>query len=212
LGTNAAGSAFKPETGEQYEVGIKYQPKNQNSLVTLAFFDLTRENFLTSDPTTFANVQRGEARSRGIELEGVASFDIGLNLTAGYTYLDAKVTKSSFADEVGEPLEYAPNHKATLWADYTVPSGVAKGWGIGGGARYTGPSFGNSFAARNNIEIPGYVLFDATVHYGWKQFQFAVNLQNMLDKEYVATAFTSGGDFATFGSRRVVTGSIKYSF
>jgi iron complex outermembrane receptor protein len=209
LGTDANGTPFQPETGEQFEFGFKYQPKNQNSFITLAYFDLTRQNFLTTNPVTFANVQRGEARSRGVELEGVASFDNGLNLTASYAYLDAKVTKSSIADEVGEHLEYVPNHKATVWADYTAPSGMAKGWGIGGGARFIGSSFGSSYAARNTTEIPGYVLFDATVHYNWKQFQFAVNLQNMLDKDYVATSF---GDSASFGARRVVTVSIKYSF
>ncbi|MGZ5620130.1 MAG: hypothetical protein ACXWFG_04620 [Methylobacter sp.] len=40
------------------------------------------------------------------------------------------MTKSSFANEVGEPLEYVPNHKATLWAGYyTVQPGIAKGRG-----------------------------------------------------------------------------------
>jgi len=210
LGKDAlTGTAFKPETGEQYEFGVKYQPKNQNSFITLAYFDLTRQNFLTLDPISFLNVQKGEAHSRGVELEGVASFENGLNLTAGYSYLDAKVTKSSFASEVGEPLEYVPNHKATLWADYTVPSGPAKGWGIGGGTRYIGSSYGNTYYARNTIEVPSYVLFDTTVHYTWKQFQLAFNMQNVLDKEHVATAF---GDSAAYGARRVVTGSIKYSF
>lgn len=210
LGKDAlTGTPFKPETGEQYEFGVKYQPKNQNSFITLAYFDLTRQNFLTLDPISFLNVQKGEAHSRGVELEGVASFDNGLNLTAGYSYLDAKVTKSSFASEVGEPLEYVPNHKATLWADYTVPSGPAKGWGIGGGTRYIGSSYGNTYYDRNTIEVPSYVLFDATVHYTWKQFQLAFNMQNVFDKEHVTTAF---GDSATYGARRVVTGSIKYSF
>jgi len=209
LGSDAAGNAFKPETGEQYEFGVKFQPKHQNSFITLAYFDLTRQNFLTLDAITFQNVQRGEAHSRGVELEGVASFDNGLNLTAGYSWLDATVTKSSFADEVGEPLEYVPEHKATVWADYTIPTGPAKGFGLGGGARYTGKSFGNTYYARNTTKIPDYVLFDATVHYTWKQLQLAVNLQNVFDKTYVATSF---GDFATYGARRVVTGSIKYSF
>ncbi|MDI1279314.1 TonB-dependent siderophore receptor [Methylobacter sp.] len=212
LGTDAAGKALKPETGEQYEFGVKFQPKNQNSFVTLAYFDLTRTDFLTPDPITYANVQRGEANSRGVELEGVASLDNGLNLTANYTYLNANVTKSSFAAEVGEQLEYTPEHKASAWADYTVPTGIAKGWGVGGGARFIGTSFGNSYAAKNTIEVPSTVLFDASTHYNWKQFQFSINLQNALDKEYVATAFTSGGEFATFGPRRVVTSSIKYSF
>ncbi|WP_181050079.1 TonB-dependent siderophore receptor [Methylobacter tundripaludum] len=100
LCTDAGGKALKPETGEQYEFGVKFQPKNQNSFITLAYFDLTRTDFLTPDPITYTNVQRGEANSRGAELEGVASLDNGLNLTANYTYLNTNVTKSSFAAEV----------------------------------------------------------------------------------------------------------------
>lgn len=210
LGTDlVTGTPFKPETGEQYEFGIKYQPKNQNSFISLAYFDLTRENFLTLDPVSFQSVQRGEAHSNGVELEGLASFDNGLNLTASYSYLNAKVTKSSFASEVGEPLEYVPKHKATLWADYTVPSGMAKGWGIGGGVRYIGTSFGNTYYDRNTTEIPGYVLFDATMHYQWNQIKLVFNMQNVLDKEHVTTSFD---DFTTYGARRMVTGSIQYSF
>lgn len=212
IGSDASDNAFSPETGEQYEFGIKYEPSGYNSFISLAYFDLTRKNFLTPDPITFVNVQRGEARSRGFEVEGLASFDNGLNITGNYTYLDAEVTKSSFVEEIGEPLEYAPEHKASLWADYSIQGGAAKGWGIGGGVRYLGASFGNSYAARNDINIPGVVLFDAALHYRWRHFQFSVNMQNLLDKEYIATAFTSGGDFATFGPRRMVTGSIKYSF
>lgn len=87
-----------------------------------------------------------------------------------------------------------------------------KGWGFGAGVRYIGSSFGNSFAAENTIKIPSVTLVDAALHYDWHPFQFAVNAHNLFDKEYVATAFTSGGEFATFGQRRVVIGSIKYLF
>ncbi|TIP97701.1 MAG: TonB-dependent receptor, partial [Mesorhizobium sp.] len=48
IGTDTNGEAFKPETGEQYEVGVKYQPEGWNSFVTVAAFDLTRENVVRS--------------------------------------------------------------------------------------------------------------------------------------------------------------------
>lgn len=215
--TDFDGNLFKPETAKQYEFGVKYQPKGQSGYVNLAYFDLTRQNYLTSDPVTFANVQRGQAHTSGVELEGVASLQNGLDLTASYTYLYSEVQKSTFADEIGEQLEYTPTHKATLWADYTVPAGPAKGFGIGGGARYTGPSVGNTYYAKNDINIPGYVLFDAALHYDVKvrgeKFRLAFNMQNVFDKEYVATAFGSfGNDSATYGLRRMVTGSIQYQF
>ena len=211
LGTDPSGAPFKPETGHQYEVGVKYQPRGAKSFASIAYFDLTRSDFLTTDPVTFANVQRGEARSRGVELEGLASFDSGLDLIASYTYLDAEVTQSSFPVEVGEPLEYASKHKASLWAHYAF-RGDARGWGLGGGMRYIGSSFGNSFGARNTVKVPDVTLFDAAVHYDWRQLRFAVNAHNLLDKEYIASAFTAGGLFATFGQRRTITASVRYRF
>jgi iron complex outermembrane receptor protein len=43
LGTNnVAGVQFAPETAQQYEVGLKYQPNGTKALVTFAASDLTR--------------------------------------------------------------------------------------------------------------------------------------------------------------------------
>lgn len=209
LGTDPSGQPFQPETGRQYEAGVKYQPPGRDAFATLALFDLTRKNFLTTDPSTSANVQRGEARSRGVEIEGVASLAAGLKLIAGYTYLDAEITESSVPAEVGEPLDYASKHKASLWADYT-PQGESNGWGFGGGARYIGSSYVASSSARNTVEVPSVTLFDALARYDWQRFQFALNVHNVFDKEYIASAFTSGGLFATYGQRRTVIGSVKY--
>ncbi len=213
LGTDASGNAFQPETGEQYEFGLKYQPKNHNIFASLAYFDLTREKYLSTNPVTFQQFQRGEAHSQGVELEAKAGFDNGLDLSLSYAYTDGKITQSAAESEIGEPLEYTPNHKATLWADYTAPTGIMKGWGVGGGVRYIGDSFGSQFGDRNATHVPGVVLFDAALHYDWKPLRFSVNLQNALDEKYVATAFSSGSqEWATYGARRLVMGSIQYNF
>ena len=49
-GTDTGGSAFEPSEGEQFELGIKYQPPRSNSLVTLSVFDLTQTNLAVTDP------------------------------------------------------------------------------------------------------------------------------------------------------------------
>src|SRR3546814_3355768 len=50
--------------------GLKYQPPGSNSLFTAAVFDLTRSNLKTGDPAHSGfDVQTGEARARGLELE-----------------------------------------------------------------------------------------------------------------------------------------------
>lgn len=48
-GTAFDGSAFQPERGTQYEVGVKADLNDRLS-ATLAFYDLTRSNVLTNDP------------------------------------------------------------------------------------------------------------------------------------------------------------------
>ena len=213
LGTDALGNAFQPETGEQYEFGLKYEPKGQNIFLSAAYFDLTRQNYLTSNPITFQQLQRGEAHSQGVELEGKAGFENGLDLTLSYAFTDGEITDSAAATEIGEPLEYTPDHKVTAWADYTQQIGLMKEWGLGGGIRYIGDSFGSQFAGKNATRVPGVVLFDAAVHYDWKPFRFAVNLQNALDENYIATAFSSGSqEWATYGARRLVMGSVQYNF
>ena len=78
LVVNPAGTPFEPEKGEQYEVGVKYQPVGWNSFITVSLFDLTMNNSIRY--VGFDPVQTGEIHSRGIEFEGVASLDTGLDL------------------------------------------------------------------------------------------------------------------------------------
>jgi iron complex outermembrane receptor protein len=42
IGTDFFGNPFEPTTGQQYEVGIKYQPQGFNGFITLAGFQLTQ--------------------------------------------------------------------------------------------------------------------------------------------------------------------------
>jgi iron complex outermembrane receptor protein len=82
LGTDFFGNPFEPETGEQYEAGLKYQPPRMlELLVTFAAFDLARQTVVTADPENLLNqIQTGEIRSKGLELEAVASLPWGLDL------------------------------------------------------------------------------------------------------------------------------------
>ena len=53
-------------TGQQHEVGVRYQPPGVNALFTAAAFDLRRQNVLTTDPQDIRyQVQTGEIRARG---------------------------------------------------------------------------------------------------------------------------------------------------
>lgn len=205
-GTDSGGNAFEPETGQQYEIGVKYQPPGRKSFITAAYFDLTRQNFTETDPATFFSVQTGEARSRGVEVSAVASLASGLDLIASFTHFDLEITESANPAEIGATPGQTPETTASLWADYTVQSGPLQGFGVGAGVRYIGPTFVD---VPNTIEAPSVTLADAALSYERGALKLALNVQNLFDEEYIASCFVRGGTFCTYGTTRNVVGSVK---
>jgi iron complex outermembrane receptor protein len=210
VGTDAGGKPFEPETGRQVEAGVKFQPNlpkesGVDAFVTLSAFKIWQQNVLTTDPSdTNFKVQTGEVQSRGIEVEGVAKFDFGLDLVAAYALTDPEITKST--DGVAGNAPYGiPKHKASLWADYTIQQGALADLGFGFGMRYTGETWGND---ANTFKVPDFALFDAALHYDWNDVRFQVNATNLFDKRYVSPCF---GDAAGcyYGERLQVIGSVK---
>lgn len=213
------GSYFRPTEGEQYEVGIKYEPPGHNSFITLSVYDLTQKNVTTTDPTNPSfQVQTGEQRSRGIELEGKTELARGLDLIASYTYTDAEVTKANpvgsdataYSLEGNVPIS-VPKDTASLWVDYSVQGGPLAGLGMGVGQRYVG----SSYNARNTVKVPHYTLTDASVRYelahlseDLRGVSVDVSASNLFDKRYFTPGFYEQTVF--YGNRRSVIGSLTY--
>jgi iron complex outermembrane receptor protein len=201
IGTDATGHVFTPSTGVQYEAGIKYQPKGITGLFTVAAYQLTQQNALTPDPNP-ANigfsVQTGEIRVRGFEAEGVTRLNSNLSINVTFTYTDPIVTKSNGPD-LNQQVPLVPKTQASALADYTIRTGPLAGFGFGGGVRYTGASFGDSY---NQWETPSYTLFDAILHYDTNAWHAAINANNLFDKRYVTTC--GSADFCYLGSRQTV--------
>lgn len=204
-GTNAQSQPFEPETGTQYEVGIKYQPDGFESFASVALFDITRQNVTTSDPANPGfQIQTGEVRSQGIELEAQARLDEGLDLIGAYSYTDAQVTKSNGTD-LGRRPAYEPRHLASGWLDYTLQDGALEGLGAGAGVRYVGRTYSSDGA----IKMPSFTLVDAALHYEWEAFDVALNVTNLFDKRYLTRCFTVG---CYIGDARTVRLSATYEW
>ncbi|MBP0599796.1 TonB-dependent siderophore receptor [Herbaspirillum sp. LeCh32-8] len=183
-GSDFFGTPFEPSKAKQYEVGIKYQPADQKSLFTAAVFDLTKTNVLTSDPLhTNFSVPTGEVRSRGVELEAKGEIARGLNITAAYTYTQVENTKNTTANLQGKTPILVPRHAASLWMDYTVQAGALAGLGLGGGARYTGRNYAN---AVNTVQNASVTVFDAVLHFTSGRWRYALNVNNLTNKEYTS--------------------------
>ncbi len=207
LGTNPEGESFDPELGEQVEVGLKYEP-SASTLMSVAWFDLTRENFTQFDPETFLQVQTGEVNSQGYELEAAHRLSMGLELSVSYTDLDVEVVESIVAEEIGEELTQVPDRMASVWASYAFERGALEGLGLGLGVRHVSSSYGN---IPNTLESPDVTLVDLELHYDWDDLRFQLNAHNLLDEEYISSTFVRGtSEFATFGPTQRITASLQY--
>ena len=216
-GTDKNGNAFKPNTAQQREVGVKFQPPGLDALFTLAWFDITQKNVVTY-ANALTSYQTGEQRSRGLEFETKMAVSDNINLTGAFTYTKAEVTRSLAAD-VGQRPIGIPDYTASLWADYTFRSGLMQGLTVGSGGRYVGETVGgyspNVYSASAvRLDAPGYTVFDAAIGYDFgKRFgnlsglSTRLSVNNLFDKSYVTCL---SNNFCNYGNERVVNLSVNY--
>ena len=160
---------MQPETGRQYELGIRYEPPGGRSRYSAAVFDLRRRNYITYTPD-FLPRQTGEVQVRGLELEAAFRPLTQMNVVAAYTYTPkAEITASSTPSEIGKQMQAVSRNQFALWTDYRFESGIK----IGLGARYTGPNRGYLESAAE--KLPGYTLFDAMVAVSYTHLTLPTN-------------------------------------
>lgn len=178
----ATDKAFTPETAQQQEIGLRYQPVGTNDSYSIAAFNLRRQNYITSDPATTQPRQTGEITVRGLELEALFSPMKNLQLTASYAWTPkAEVTASSNPSELGHNTNGVSKQMGSLWAEYKITSRLKAGLG----ARYIGPNHGYNDSAP--AKVPGYALFDALLGYEIDHWSFRLNIRNLTDKTYFAS-------------------------
>ncbi|WP_208949980.1 ferrichrome porin FhuA [Rahnella sp. ChDrAdgB13] len=210
-GADFSGNTFTPSKGRQYEAGVKYVPKDMPVVVTGSVYQLTKTNNLMSDPAhVFSSIQGGEIRSRGVELEAKAAVNANINMTASYTYTQAEYTKDTTLK--GNTPEQVPKHMASLWGDYTFYDGILSGLTVGTGGRFLGSSYGDP---ANTFKVGSATVMDAVVKYDLGRFglngsSVAVNVNNLLDREYVASCFATYGCF--YGAERQVVATATFRF
>lgn len=206
--------SLKPTEGKQWELGIKYQPPGSKTLLSAAVYNLTQENVAVT--TTVGSVpitsQTGEVKVKGLELEATSDVTDNLKLIAAYTLAKSEVQKGDFK---GNRLQLMPNQQASLWADYTWHAGVLDGFGVGGGVRYTGNTYGdqgNTWLGKADA----YTVFDASVHYdlgrldnSLKGASLALNATNLFDKDYISTCDSF---YCYYGDQRSVVASATYKW
>lgn len=215
VGTGApqrGGKSFEPTEGEQYEVGVKYQPY-EKTLITASVYQVKQKNVRTQDLLyPDYEIQSGEVRSRGVELEVKSSLD-NVDILAAASYMDSIYTKGNWGEE-GNRNEAQSPVSATLWVDYHFNQAVIDGLTFGAGARYTGRKPGDMY---NTFDVPSFVVYDATLRYDLGRLdhslagvQTSLNVQNIFDREYVSECNYAFGCY--YGQARVASLDVSYDW
>lgn len=196
-----------PQTGKQYEVGVKYSPMGMNALFSAAVYDLTQENVAIAVVLPSGIIEQqtvGESHIRGLDLEGKAQITQNVSLIGAYSYMDSEVVRGSLYDGTslkGNAFTTAPKHSASLWSYYDVPGTDVS---VGLGARYVGAYYLN---AANTGKSDGATLFDAAFKYKiTKGTDLAVNVSNLLNEQHVVGTGTAN----YYNPAREVTAKLSY--
>ncbi|WP_430469520.1 TonB-dependent siderophore receptor [Thalassospira lucentensis] len=209
--SDSNGDPIEPTEGTQYEAGIKYQPEGDDILLSAAVFDIRQDNVALYNSTTTAYDPAGSLESRGLELEARGRVNDNIDLIASYTYTDTQYDAPGDSKD-GKQSMQVPEHMASLWGHYQFLSGPLNGLGLGGGVRYVGETWAN---VTNTQKVPDYAVLDFALNYdlayvGFDDLDFRLNVNNLLDEEYVASCYTLANCY--FGDARSIVGTLRYKF
>ncbi|QFQ88770.1 TonB-dependent siderophore receptor [Paracoccus kondratievae] len=203
---------FKPTTGQQYEIGVKYQPAGQNAFISLSAYDLKQQNVPSWDQLGVAH-QTGEIHVRGVELEAKATLLDSLDIIAAASYTDSVYSETE-DDTQGNKVRYMPPVSASLWAKYNFHTGPFAGLGVGAGVRYSGSGYGDD---ANSFKYPSYTVFDANLSYEFGSrnpdldgLLLNVTATNLFDRRYVSGCSYLNGCF--YGQGRTIAANLNYRF
>lgn len=206
---------FPPETGTQYEGGVKTQFFHKHVSASTAFFNITKTNVLTLLPGGIFAVPLGEIRSRGVELDVTGQLNRNWNVVGTYDHDDAIVVKgsnvSAFSPAApGNRLESVPANAGNLWLKYDFLRRL-NGLSLGAGVASIGQRQGDN---ANDFQLSGYARFDAMIGYHFspeflpraRNLTLQLNVRNLLDKTY----YESSTGFGTYSPDPTVNSRITF--
>lgn len=202
-----------PEQTENFEIGAKWSLNGGKLLATASAFRIIKSDVMEANEDSYSSL--GHLNTGGNEVEGV-EFSLAGNLTeklmmsAGIALMNAKVTDSYDAENVGKTLSNFADNSASLHMKYQVTPKLA----LGGTATYESERFVGQPDSAGNEErpVPAYTVFDAFASYSVdRDTTVRLNVGNVFDKDYYLAGYRSGG-FLYMGDARSAQLTLEHNF
>lgn len=172
-----------PEQAVNYEVGARWDVAPALT-ASAAVFRLDRDDVRSPDPLNPGFfVKTGQQRTEGVELGLQGDITPAWKVHAGYAWLDGQITQTTASAAAGARLQLVPRNALSVWNRVDL----GHHWGAGLGVVYQGRSYA---ALDNRVELPAFTRFDGAVYHAFAggATRVALNIENLLDRRYVATA------------------------
>ncbi len=210
-------TAAEPEITENKEIGVKLDLLDGRLNLTGALFNLTRTNIKNTDPANPSRqINVGTQRTNGFELTANGRLPRRWDVSAGYAYLDGRMTQSlatttstqlptAAVPALGKVPALTPRNSAFLWAMKDMGHGLR----VGGGVNYVGARF---TSLTNLVTLPGYTTLDAALQYTLGQWDVDVNIKNLANRKYYVSAHGSNDNLILPGSPRALQVTLRTRF
>ena len=197
----ATNKAFAPEEFKNLEVGAKWDISPKLA-ATVAVYQLDRSNISVTDPVDASRqILVDGQRAKGVELGVAGNIAANWSVMGGYAFQDAETRLSKSSRAVAALV---PEHSASLWNRYDFTPSV----GVGLGVVYRDEIFAGT---SNTVTLPSYTRVDAALFYTIsKNLKLQLNVENLFDKEYYASAHSN--DNITPGAPRAFRFTVHAKF
>ncbi len=215
LYTEYGNLSLQPEEFDSWEVGVE-QRLFDRAVVSATYFNRQADNEINyngckedegkpNDPLCVIGKERDLLRygyyrnllkteAQGVELIGRIDVTERLNLSANYTWTDAK---SASGDNDGKRLARRPEHMANFAADYAFAFGLKTGVSV----RYVGETFND---VENKALVDAYTLVDIRASYPINDnLEIYGRVENAFDEDYQTVLNYGTAGRGVFGGVRV---------
>lgn len=211
ISLTATTKSLQPEKFINKELGAKYDITSQLSL-TAAIYELERKNVAMTDPAnTSQNIVIDGQLTKGVEFGITGKMTDRWSMVGGYSYQDATFTKamtiSGVSYTAGATLGQTPSHTFSLWNRYDFN----ENWGAAIGVVSRSQMYALTPSTTASTILPGFARVDAALF--WKasdKMQLQLNVENLTDKDYLASAHTNNN--LTPGAPLTARATLTYNF
>lgn len=176
-----ANQNFDLTQATQWETGVKADLDHGRAEVTLAYFDIERDDVLERFALDSAT-NIGGIRSKGVEVAGTFRLSDQARLGANLGYTSSSFRPSAnFVRLAGNRPPNVPRVTSNLWASYQRVGGLPIE--VGGSARFVGDRFANN---ANTITMTSYVLGDVYLAWTHKRVRATARVDNLTDATYAS--------------------------